>query len=201
MATYQHKEQGLRLSKLRGYLELSQSEMANSLGLSQSGWAALETGRNKIGDSLLLLLEMKFGVVPDYVHGKTDLMIRIREPSSLSAVSDRIADYMNTNGITLMQASQDTKVPVHAIANMINTRVVDDNMRDAFMKTYNIDLLSDIAPKERLVYEHEIERLKDDLERYTTIIDQITGRKKTAPDNRDGHLQKHNPHGNLRETK
>ena len=58
---------GHRLSLLRRALEMSPSEMADSLGIERTYWSRYEKGRQGLSDSVAALLTVRFGVTLDFL--------------------------------------------------------------------------------------------------------------------------------------
>ena len=65
-----------RIRDLREDLDLSQTEFAKRLGMSQTGYSKYETGENDIPTSTLIQLAQIHHTSVDYLLGLTD----VREP-------------------------------------------------------------------------------------------------------------------------
>ncbi len=65
-----------RIRDLREDLELSQTELAKQLGMSQTGYSKYETGENDIPTAILIQLAHLHHTSVDYLLGLTD----VREP-------------------------------------------------------------------------------------------------------------------------
>jgi transcriptional regulator with XRE-family HTH domain len=62
-----------RLKELRNEKKLKQTEVAEFLGMSISGYAGYEQGVRKIPVNLIVELSDYYGVTSDYLLGKTDI--------------------------------------------------------------------------------------------------------------------------------
>ena len=60
-----------RLRDLREDKDLSQKELANIIGMSQTGYSKYETGENDIPTIILIKLSRFYGVSIDYLLGET----------------------------------------------------------------------------------------------------------------------------------
>lgn len=58
---------GRRLKALREALDLSPSEMADTLGIERTYWTRYEKGRQGLSDSVAALLVLRFGVTLDFL--------------------------------------------------------------------------------------------------------------------------------------
>lgn len=61
-----------RLRNLRKDAGLTQTEFANILGMSQTGYSKYETGENDIPTSVLINASDYYHVTIDYILGRTD---------------------------------------------------------------------------------------------------------------------------------
>lgn len=61
-----------RIRDLREDLDLTQTEIANMLGMSQTGYSKYETGENDIPTSILIKLANFYNTSIDYLLGQTD---------------------------------------------------------------------------------------------------------------------------------
>ena len=61
-----------RLKSLREDHDMTQSELAASIGMSQTGYSKYETGENDIPTSILIRLAKYYMVSTDYLLGLTD---------------------------------------------------------------------------------------------------------------------------------
>lgn len=61
-----------RIRDLREDADLSQTEIANMLGMSQTGYSKYETGENDIPVLILIKLAEFYGTSVDYLLGLTD---------------------------------------------------------------------------------------------------------------------------------
>ena len=61
-----------RLRDLREDNDLSQKELANIIGMSQTGYSKYETGENDIPTIILIKLSRFYGVSIDYLLGETN---------------------------------------------------------------------------------------------------------------------------------
>lgn len=61
-----------RLRNLREDKDMSQTEMAKILGMSQTGYSKYETGENDIPTSILIKLARYHNTSVDYLLGLTD---------------------------------------------------------------------------------------------------------------------------------
>lgn len=62
-----------RIRHLREDKDLSQKNMAQQLGMSQTGYSKYETGENDIPTSILLMLADFHNTSIDYLLGRTDM--------------------------------------------------------------------------------------------------------------------------------
>ena len=60
----------MRLKELRKYKRLTQSEMANFIGVNQNTYSYWENGKSKIDNETLTKLADFFGVTIDYLLGR-----------------------------------------------------------------------------------------------------------------------------------
>ena len=67
-----------RLRDLREDNDLSQKELANIIGMSQTGYSKYETGENDIPTIILIKLSRFYGVSIDYLLGETQEKQRYR---------------------------------------------------------------------------------------------------------------------------
>ncbi len=65
-----------RIRDLREDLDLTQTEIANMLGMSQTGYSKYETGENDIPTTILIKLANFYNTSIDYLLGQTDDSIR-----------------------------------------------------------------------------------------------------------------------------
>ena len=61
-----------RIRDLREDRDLTQTKLAEILGMSQTGYSKYETGENDIPTSVLIKLSRYYGVSTDYILGETD---------------------------------------------------------------------------------------------------------------------------------
>ena len=61
-----------RLRELRENKELSQSRLAEIIGMSQTGYSKYETGENDIPTAILIKLARFYDTSIDYLLGETD---------------------------------------------------------------------------------------------------------------------------------
>ena len=61
-----------RLRDLREDRDLTQKQIAQMLGMSQTGYSKYETGENDIPTSILIKLADFYGTTTDYLLGRTD---------------------------------------------------------------------------------------------------------------------------------
>ncbi len=61
-----------RLRILREEKDLSQTKIANYLGMSQTGYSKYETGENDIPTNILIRLADYYQVSVDYILGRTN---------------------------------------------------------------------------------------------------------------------------------
>ena len=61
-----------RLRDLREDKELSQTQLAKILGMSQTGYSKYETGENDIPTQILIKLADFYDTSVDYILGRTD---------------------------------------------------------------------------------------------------------------------------------
>jgi transcriptional regulator with XRE-family HTH domain len=61
-----------RIRDLREDRDLTQKEIANMLGMSQTGYSKYETGENDIPTTILIKLARFYDVSIDYLLGETD---------------------------------------------------------------------------------------------------------------------------------
>ena len=65
-----------RIRDLREDLDMTQTEIANMLGMSQTGYSKYETGENDIPTAILIKLADLYNVSIDYLLGQTDDPVR-----------------------------------------------------------------------------------------------------------------------------
>lgn len=68
-----------RIRNLREDNDLTQKQIANMLGMSQTGYSKYETGENDIPTSILLKLARYYNTSVDYLLGETDQRQRYSE--------------------------------------------------------------------------------------------------------------------------
>ena len=61
-----------RIRDLREDKDLSQKQLAQMLGMSQTGYSKYETGENDIPTHILIKLADFYGTTTDYILGRTD---------------------------------------------------------------------------------------------------------------------------------
>ncbi len=61
-----------RLRDLREDMELTQTQVAKTLGMSQTGYSKYETGENDIPTEILIKLSRFYNTSIDYILGETD---------------------------------------------------------------------------------------------------------------------------------
>ena len=61
-----------RIRDLREDRDLKQKDIANMLGMSQTGYSKYETGENDIPTAVLIRLADFYGTSVDYLLGRTD---------------------------------------------------------------------------------------------------------------------------------
>ena len=62
-----------RVRDLREDRDLTQKQIAQILGMSQTGYSKYETGENDIPTAVLLKLADFYGTTTDYILGRTDV--------------------------------------------------------------------------------------------------------------------------------
>lgn len=65
-----------RIRDLREDKDLSQTQVANMLGMSQTGYSKYETGENDIPTQVLIKLARFYNTSIDYLLGETDIKDR-----------------------------------------------------------------------------------------------------------------------------
>ncbi len=61
-----------RIRDLREDKDMTQKELANILGMSQTGYSKYETGENDVPTQILLKLADFYGTSVDYILGRID---------------------------------------------------------------------------------------------------------------------------------
>ena len=61
-----------RIRDLREDRDLSQTQIAKILGMSQTGYSKYETGENDLSTAVLIKLARFYGTSIDYILGETD---------------------------------------------------------------------------------------------------------------------------------
>ncbi len=61
-----------RIRDLREDKDLTQKQIAQALGMSQTGYSKYETGENDIPTHILIKLADFYGTTTDYILGRTD---------------------------------------------------------------------------------------------------------------------------------
>ena len=61
-----------RIRNLREDRDLTQTQIAQMLGMSQTGYSKYETGENDIPTAVLIKLADFYGTTTDYLLGRTD---------------------------------------------------------------------------------------------------------------------------------
>lgn len=67
-----------RVRDLREDRDISQSQLAKILGMSQTGYSKYETGENDIPTSVLINLARFYNTSIDYILGETDIKERYK---------------------------------------------------------------------------------------------------------------------------
>ena len=62
-----------RIRDLREDRDLTQKQIAEILGMSQTGYSKYETGENDIPTAILIKLADFYGTTTDYLLGRTDI--------------------------------------------------------------------------------------------------------------------------------
>lgn len=68
-----------RLRDLRDDHDLSQTQLAKMIGMSQTGYSKYETGENDIPTSILIKLARLYNTSIDYILGETNNIKRYEE--------------------------------------------------------------------------------------------------------------------------
>ena len=68
-----------RIRALREDHDLNQTQLANILGMSQTGYSKYETGENDIPTEILIKLARYYDTSIDYLLGETDCKERYRK--------------------------------------------------------------------------------------------------------------------------
>lgn len=68
-----------RIRDLREDSDLSQTKVADMLGMSQTGYSKYETGENDIPTAVLIKLARFYGTSVDYLLGETEVRERYPE--------------------------------------------------------------------------------------------------------------------------
>lgn len=63
----------IRIKYLREDRDLTQTQIAQMLGMSQTGYSKYETGENDIPTTVLIKLADYYGTTIDYLLGRTDV--------------------------------------------------------------------------------------------------------------------------------
>ena len=61
-----------RIRNLREVRDMSQTQIAKILGMSQTGYSKYETGENDVPTAILIKLADLYDVSIDYIFGRTD---------------------------------------------------------------------------------------------------------------------------------
>ena len=61
-----------RIRDLREDKDITQAQLANILGMSQTGYSKYKTGENDIPTQILIKLADFYGTTIDYILGRTD---------------------------------------------------------------------------------------------------------------------------------
>ena len=64
----------IRIRQLREDSDLTQTQIADYLNMSQTGYSKYETGENDIPTSVLIKLSIFYKASIDYILGQTDVM-------------------------------------------------------------------------------------------------------------------------------
>ena len=67
-----------RVRDLREDRDISQTQLAKILGMSQTGYSKYETGENDIPTSVLIKLARFYNTSVDYILGETDIKERYK---------------------------------------------------------------------------------------------------------------------------
>jgi len=91
-----------RIKKLRKDNGLHQKEVAEKLGITLTGYASYEQGRNKPSYDSLLKLSDLYNVSIDYLVGKTDIQYTDHEKEFINKLSNKMSlnDIMNEYSLT-----------------------------------------------------------------------------------------------------
>ena len=65
-----------RIRNLREDADLTQTQLAKQLGMSQTGYSKYETGENDIPTAILIRLSKIYNVSIDYILGQSDIRER-----------------------------------------------------------------------------------------------------------------------------
>ena len=68
-----------RIRNLREDSDLNQTQIANILGMSQTGYSKYETGENDIPTAILIKLARFYNTSVDYLLGETDIKERYKK--------------------------------------------------------------------------------------------------------------------------
>lgn len=75
----EQRTENQRIKELRKYLGLTQSKMAEQIGIAQGSYADIERGRNSISTRVLYALREKFNVNPDWLKLGEGEMIELNK--------------------------------------------------------------------------------------------------------------------------
>ena len=67
-----------RLRDLREDHDMSQTQLAKMIGMSQTGYSKYETGENDIPTAILIKLARLYGTSIDYLLGETNIIERYK---------------------------------------------------------------------------------------------------------------------------
>ena len=83
------------LIELRKEKSMSQKELADQTGISQSTIAKIEIGRNEATSNTIRKLSDFFNVTSDYLLGRTDELGTVLPSASIPVLTDREAHVLN----------------------------------------------------------------------------------------------------------
>lgn len=121
-----------KLKEIRAILGLSQSQMAEILGIGQTGVSQIETGKTSLSDRNKRTLIEKFSITPDFFDDDTPKgmsfeidasnLVNIKKPSikakSLGA-AERLSMIIEGSGLTIEEYATSIDIPPNEIEDVI----------------------------------------------------------------------------------
>lgn len=104
---------GKNLFAIRKELKLTQSAIAESIGIEQPSYQAIETGKSALSRQNQIILELKYNINIDYLFNRSDKMFKAA-PKAKGFIEQRIEDIENKMKLVLSKINIEADEPSEA---------------------------------------------------------------------------------------